>query len=320
MDFSNESYVRVYTRDTMTWKRLNWQARCVWSLLLRKLDRAGVLDLEGLAPEEAVMLATELPPDVVEQGLPKLLERGVLEARDGALIAPRFLEAQECTKSDTLRSREYRERRRSQTLASPSQNVTPESRGVTGPSREITERHAATETSRDHHSLLCSADPLLPSAVLRSGSARAEDWIVGLNWYCGLLLGGDTTQAPDKELWRGDYAKLGRKSDSERAAVAKFAAGEPWVQENRKALDPGHFVKHWQRYVAGGRKTVDPAPSSREQAEAAKTASVASRVAEARKLFADRINAAKAGGDDYTANRLAAERDQLVAHIQAKAS
>lgn len=319
MDFANESYVRVYTRDTMTWKRLNWQARCVWSLLLRKLDRAGVLDLEGLQPDEAVTLATELPPEVVDEGLPRLFERGILEARGGFLIAPRFLEAQECIKSDALRAREYRDRRRSQVMAEPSQAVTTESQIVTAPSREIT-------GVTSHHAIITLPSAVLPSAspstpALRAPErARSEDWVVGLNWYCSLLLGGDTTQAPDKELWRTDYAKLGRKSEPERTAVARFAATEPWVQENRKALDPGHFVKHWQRYAAGGRKTVEGPRSSREQAEADQKAAALSKSVQLRKEFADRIKAAKAAGDDYTAEILAAERDQRIARLEAQAS
>ena len=325
MDFANESYVRVYTRDTMSWKRLNWQARAVLVLLFRKLDRAGVLDLEGLDPVEAVSLATELPVDVVEAGLPKLLERGTLVARAGALISPRFMEAQECSKSDALRSKEYRERRRSQALSEPSQDVTPESQDVTGASREITERHAATETSREHHSLLCSADPLLPSAVLASADRAHEDvrqdWKVGYDWFVATFLSGDPTQAPNVGKWRDDYATLGRKPEAERATVAKVASADPWVIANRGgSADPGHFVKHWGRYKTGGQKTVARPPSSAEQAEAGRKAAAGSRLVEVQRDFARRIKAARDDGDPYTAETLAAERDLVVTRLQSQAS
>jgi hypothetical protein len=46
MDYANERYVRLYTRDTTTVKLLGWQGRLVWWSLLRKLDRidAGLAD------------------------------------------------------------------------------------------------------------------------------------------------------------------------------------------------------------------------------------------------------------------------------------
>ena len=43
MDWANERYVRLYTRDTVTWKMWPWEARAIFPLLMRKVDRAGVL-------------------------------------------------------------------------------------------------------------------------------------------------------------------------------------------------------------------------------------------------------------------------------------
>lgn len=134
MDFTNEPYVRLFTRDTLTWKRFNWQAKAVLPLLLRKLDRAGTMDLDGMDLSGAIAVATELPPEVVDEAVPCLLKLGTISVHGDTLIAPRFLEAQECIKSDKLRAKEYRERKRSQTMAEPSQNVT--------------NRHEENETSR----------------------------------------------------------------------------------------------------------------------------------------------------------------------------
>jgi hypothetical protein len=160
MDFTNEPYVRLYTRDTLTWKRFNWQAKAIVPLLFRRLDRSGTLDLDGMDPVGAVAIASELPPEVIAEGLPKLLELGVLELRGDFLVAPRFLEAQECIKSDKLRAREYRERKRSQVMAEPSRNVT--------------NRHATNETSRGV-TLSCSSLSELSIPERESARAPARD-------------------------------------------------------------------------------------------------------------------------------------------------
>lgn len=153
-------------------------------------------------------------------------------------------------------------------------------------------------------------------------SARegSDDWIVGHAWFSATVLGGDSTQAPDPTKWRDDYAALGRKPRAEREAVAKTADEDDWVRANRRAVNPGHFVKHWGRYVSGGHKTVDRPASSAEVAAAGKQAAVASQTARLQKEFAESIRAAKAAGDDYTANRLAAERDLRLSRLQAQAS
>jgi hypothetical protein len=319
MDFANESYVRLYTRDTMTWKRFNWQAKAVQPLLLRKLDRSGVLELAGLEPAEAVALATELPLEVVAEAMPVFFKLGVVVVNGDALVVPRFIEAQECNKSDALRAKEYRERRRSQAMAAPSQNVTRESQDVTQPSREITARHDASQSVT-----LCSA--VLPSALHSSAEreiarADSDDWIVGRLWFVAAFLGGDCTQAPDSIKWRDDYAALGRKPKTEREAVAATAGADPWVIANRGgSANPGHFVKHWGRYKAGGPKTVPRSQSSAEVAEADRRAAVASKLVQVRQEYAAQIKAAVDDGDDYTANRLTAERDHRLARLQAQAS
>ena len=46
LDWANERYeVRLYTRDTPNWTVAPWEARAVLPLILRKLDRKGILDL-----------------------------------------------------------------------------------------------------------------------------------------------------------------------------------------------------------------------------------------------------------------------------------
>lgn len=111
MDWSNEPYVRLYTRDTVSWRRLRWQGQCVLIQLLRKLDRAGVMDgVEELVLDVSIM--TGLPEDIVSVGMESLLREGVLEHNGVTLFMPNFLDAQETPKSDKQRQRESRERRR----------------------------------------------------------------------------------------------------------------------------------------------------------------------------------------------------------------
>jgi hypothetical protein len=165
MDWENEQYVRLYTRDTTNWKRLCWQARSVLPLLLRKVDLAGALDLEGLEPWEAVMLHIDLPEEVVRPAVAQLLDakHKVLEVRGKVLVFPNHIPAQTATKSDKLRQKESRDRRslgihvRSQDATAPSRNVTRESRDATPPSRDSSAPEETGSNVTLGHSLLCSA-------------------------------------------------------------------------------------------------------------------------------------------------------------------
>lgn len=124
MDWSNESYVRLYIRDTVTWKRLRWQGQTVLMHLLRKVDRSGLMDgIENIILDVSIM--TGLPEDVVESGMKSLFDEGVFTQKGTTLFMPNFLDAQETPKSDRQRQRESREKRRL------SQNVTDESQNVT---------------------------------------------------------------------------------------------------------------------------------------------------------------------------------------------
>lgn len=136
MDYSNERYVRVYTRDTVTWKLLDWRARTLLLHLLRKVDRSGVLDIgdEGLPGVAAIV---ELPIEIVEAGMPQLVARGTIVAHGTCITAPNFLAAQEAPQSDKLRAAEYRARRRDAAL------------GTAGTTSGTATKRDATATKRD---------------------------------------------------------------------------------------------------------------------------------------------------------------------------
>lgn len=111
MNWEDERYVRLYVRDTVTWKLMGWQARCLLPLLLRKVDRVGCLNLDG-AGAEGIAALVDIPLEVADPGFRALMARGVVEVRDGVLIFPRFLEAQEAKHSDKARQAESRGRKR----------------------------------------------------------------------------------------------------------------------------------------------------------------------------------------------------------------
>lgn len=124
MNWSDEKYVKLYTRDTLTWLSLSWEARAVLSLLLRKVDGAGLMETGTLELGQAVALQLVVPVDVARRALTELIAIGsVTEVRGGILI-PNFVEAQEATKTEARKKKDQRQRtadqrRLSQLVESP---------------------------------------------------------------------------------------------------------------------------------------------------------------------------------------------------------
>lgn len=113
MDWENERWIKVYTRDTVTWKLLSWEAQGLFLCLLRRVDRAGVLDLSGRDAPKALAALLDWPVEVVDRALPELADSGTIEyINQGQLVVPNFIEAQEAKPTDAQRKRESRARRR----------------------------------------------------------------------------------------------------------------------------------------------------------------------------------------------------------------
>lgn len=176
MDWSNEAYVKVYTRETDDDLALSWEARAVWDAALKKFDRSGVIATKRGARGLAALV--RIPIEVVERAIPELLTDGRLVERDDCFIAPNYIEAQEASKSDKLRQKESRERRRSGVTFrdAPVTNrdvIDPAVTKRDQPSQIVTDRH-----ERSHDVTLCSAlhsvaDPE-QSALPRVESALPE--------------------------------------------------------------------------------------------------------------------------------------------------
>lgn len=140
LDWSNERYVRLYreTTDEAAWC---WQARAIWPLILRKADRAGVIETtrgaKGIAAE------IRIPVEVVEPGLAELVEDGCITATERGYAIPNYIEAQTATSSNTKRQAEWRARERAKEHADAEPTVTRRNARVTKRYAEETGRNGA---------------------------------------------------------------------------------------------------------------------------------------------------------------------------------
>jgi len=118
VNWSDERYVRVYTRDTPEWLALSFTAQGLFLLLLRKVDRSGVLPL-GKLGRRAVAVVVNHPGEWprLEPALNELAADGCIEIHGSVLVIPNFIAAQESVMSGAQRSREWRERGREERKA-----------------------------------------------------------------------------------------------------------------------------------------------------------------------------------------------------------
>lgn len=190
MRFEDERYVRIYTRDTMTMLMLPWEARALFWEILRKVDRAGIIDL-GEYGARGLATMVHMPADVVDRQLPELLTAKAVEIRGRLLVVPRFVEAQEAKLSDKARQQAARERARdaaradvvgvrapaadsTENVTSRDATVTPRDAAVThsdSSSHGVTARHAA---SRDVTPSCAVPSRTEPSHAKGGGEATAS--------------------------------------------------------------------------------------------------------------------------------------------------
>lgn len=204
MRFEDELWVKLYKRDTATIMNLGWEARALQREILRKVDRAGILEL-GRAGMKALSNIARMPLEVVERALPELIAEEVVELRpDGILVMPKFIDAQECASSGAARSRSHREKVRDaarlaawqnattqQNVSSEEQNVTQEEQNVSqtkrgetarnGAERSATKRREEKRQDKDlpHDSLRSSSPPSGGQGRKRAeqGTRLAQDWV-----------------------------------------------------------------------------------------------------------------------------------------------
>lgn len=159
MNFEDERYVRVYTRDTINWMLLPWESRAVFLLLLRKVDRAGILHLDGSGARGVAALCG-VPVAVAEAAVTQLEAVGYIKTNPSELLVPAFLRAQESSASDKKRQAEARARRRDtfdETCGKPVESVT--KRDV--PSQNVTVSHKNRQNVTPSLAVPCLAVPSL---------------------------------------------------------------------------------------------------------------------------------------------------------------
>lgn len=235
MDWSNERYVRVYIRDTLTWKRLRFEGQTVFLHVCRKLNRAGRLDLDGMGPAEALSILTDVPEDFAAVGFEKLLDLEVFKVVDGALVAPNFVEAQESKATDAQRQRESRAKQKDIASVTPcdpmSQNVTPASRTVTGGHDES---HPVTPSLAEPSRAVSVSAPAQAEFEMAHGS-----WASGRDRDAETLRGKALTEATQRAQ---DVAKRLGLSLAQAVPLLCDAAlslqkstGKPWAFALREA-------------------------------------------------------------------------------------
>lgn len=113
MRWEDERYVRFYTRDTPEFLALSWHARGLLGLIMRKVDRAGILPV-GKLGLRGVAVVVGGPWTEVEGPLRELIDDGCVrfEEESARVVLPNFLDAQEAKQSDAARKRASRERAR----------------------------------------------------------------------------------------------------------------------------------------------------------------------------------------------------------------
>lgn len=170
MDWANEEYVRLYTRETADDLELSWEAVALWRAMLCKFDRSGVIQVRNGWPSLARMV--RMPIEVVERVGPELVTDGRVRVTKHGFVAPNFTEAQTASKSDKLRQRESRDRRREIAMAKQSENT----RAGHGRSRAVTKRDPRSQDVTLPLPPVAEAPVALPPVALSPAAPeRARD-------------------------------------------------------------------------------------------------------------------------------------------------
>ena len=147
MDWSNETWVKLYRRDTADWLLLSWRARGLFYSLLRVVNRCGVIDL-GRSGKRAVAVLLGAGGDWKEivEALDELIADGCVRVDGSALTIPHFVEAQDAVQSDRARAKAHRERLKAEedSVTKRDSGVTKRDDDITESDENVTRRHAAS--------------------------------------------------------------------------------------------------------------------------------------------------------------------------------
>lgn len=224
MDFANEPYVRVYRRDSQTWRRLGFEGQVCLMFLLRRTNLAGAIELEGFEPWQAAVSFCGVPEAVARAGVERLLAEGCVTVADGRLTFPRYAEAQESPASQAERQRESRAK---------------------AALRDGKPTAPRADTISADESQIVTWDPVMGARRKVTGpvpqlAAKGAAWLstaTGLEPYA------------HSGRWASALVELAQKPAAELAIVAKVLA----EQAARGAdfalmLTPQHVLDYWPKY------------------------------------------------------------------------
>lgn len=185
MNFADEEYVRLYVVDTVTWRVLPWESRAVLVLALRRFDHAGVFEFGRHGAERALSAAIDVPLDVVTRAIGPLFDEDIWKLEPDRLFWPKYIEAQNCKRSDRLRQRLSRARIAEVTTKPLRDNL---SHHVSDLSRDVTTCHAPEVLSQ----LVTACHSLSPlgkgTGKGTAGEGREREGNgKGIDSYVGLL-------------------------------------------------------------------------------------------------------------------------------------
>lgn len=236
MRWEDERYVRVYTRDTGEWMVLSWDARSVFLALLRKCDRAGILQV-GKSGARGLAGLLGAPLEVVQRAIPELLDDGCLRQTEGAYVIPNFLTAQEAVSSDAQRKRDQRERDRARALDSgreTGQTVTVRDQT----SQPVTDSHAASQAVTPSRAVPCRTEPNRAEPPPPASSAAPN--VVHLR----AQKPEEEEESPFWEFTQQERAKLGRGREE------KPAGFDAWARTTEAEVGPERLSLAYCRYLA----------------------------------------------------------------------
>lgn len=251
MNWGDERYVRLYTRDTLTWRGWTWEGRALLALLLRKVDRAGVLDTGNMRKAQALALMLEVPVEVAEVALAQWLESGTIIQTETALTLPTFIEAQEAPQSDRVRQQESREKRRAASMRKKEEACHTVSHDVTPShtaSHSVTPAVPSVPSVPPVPSVAAAAPPVFKS---KDGPTDSPEgffaWVQQSRVEVGLVtekppLGGFSAWWSEALLeLNGDAARL-------QEGFSVFARDKYWRAQSPPCPFRA-FMKQWRDYV-----------------------------------------------------------------------
>ena len=278
MNFDDERFVKIYPRNTTNWKLLGWEGRCVLMMLLREVDRAGCLDIEG--GMEGLALLLDLPPDVTVRGFVACVKRGSVVQNGNLAIIPNFVRAQDARQTDRVRQAESRARRREVAMSQTVTNVTRTVTDCDQPSHAVTPSHTEShdvtlrlDQNRSEQTNLSCAKPdqsqpelaLVPQQAADSSKASAKpskaqiQAQVALGLFAELVAARMSVIAGAEQLQPRPAALAGLKAclgadytpDQLRYVIKLKAAEVRANPEQAKWFVPDWFrVRNVERYLA----------------------------------------------------------------------